>query len=225
MLLYPCFFCNCCNNCSLWLSYTLVNLSDNNISADRALVNRVLSGENAAFRLIIKGTEGLVGQLVFKMVHTTADRKDLVQDIYLKVFQHLGNFRFESKLSTWVGQIAYHTCLGYLEKKKLILLDNLTDEHTHDTLINTNNTIFDPFENETESRILKQELGSILQAEVDKLSPLLKTLITLYHTEELTYAEIGEITKLPEGTVKSYLFRARRALREGLLKNYKREAL
>jgi RNA polymerase sigma-70 factor (ECF subfamily) len=52
-----------------------------------------------------------------------------------------------------------------------------------------------------------------------------KTLITLYHNEELSYSEIGEITSLPEGTVKSYLFRARKTLRNNLLLTYKHEAL
>jgi len=57
------------------------------------------------------------------------------------------------------------------------------------------------------------------------LSPLHKTLITLFHNECLSYAEIAVITDMPEGTVKSYLFRARRSLKEGLLSKYKKEEL
>ena len=57
------------------------------------------------------------------------------------------------------------------------------------------------------------------------LSPIYKTLIMLYHNEELSYEEISQITELPEGTVKNYLFRARKALKERLLVKYKKEEL
>jgi RNA polymerase sigma factor (sigma-70 family) len=65
----------------------------------------------------------------------------------------------------------------------------------------------------------------IVYAAIEKLSPLLKTLITLYHNEDLSYTEIQQITKLPEGTIKSYLFRARKALKNDLLQHYKREEI
>ncbi|MES1222193.1 MAG: sigma factor-like helix-turn-helix DNA-binding protein, partial [Bacteroidota bacterium] len=59
----------------------------------------------------------------------------------------------------------------------------------------------------------------------ENLSPIYKTLITLYHNEEMSYEEIRIITGLPEGTVKSYLFRARKALKESILNKYKMEEL
>jgi RNA polymerase sigma factor (sigma-70 family) len=74
---------------------------------------------------------------------------------------------------------------------------------------------------ETESRVLKDEITEILTKLIEDLPPLYKTLITLYHIEGLTYVEIGQITELPEGTVKSYLFRARKSLKEKLLQNYR----
>jgi RNA polymerase sigma factor (sigma-70 family) len=61
--------------------------------------------------------------------------------------------------------------------------------------------------------------------EIDKLSPIHKTLITLYHNEEMSYEEIAQVTQLPEGTLKSYLFRARKALKNSLLQHYKKEEL
>ena len=160
------------------------------------------------------------------MIPNAEDRKDIAQDIYLKAFQKLGSFKFQAKLSTWIGQIAYNTCVNYLEKKKLILLDYNSDEKESDNeaLDKMNNKI-DPFSNETEKIIFKKELSENLKIEIDKLSPVYKTLITLYHNEELNYSEIAVITELPEGTVKNYLFRARRILRDNLLLIYKKEAL
>jgi len=192
---------------------------------DQLLVSKVLSGDTHGFASIIKNTEGLVAQLVFKMIPNSEDRKDIAQDIYLKAFQQLPHFRFQAKLSTWIGQIAYHTCLNYLEKKKLYFPGYANTDEEEDPLEILSNPSVDWTNSEPENMIFKKELSSILQLEINKLSPLYKVLITLYHNAEISYAEIGQITQLPEGTVKNYLFRARKTLRNNLLLTYKKEAL
>ncbi len=203
-----------------------MNLKDENNVTDQLLADKVLHGDTNAFKTIMKNTEGLVAQIIFKMIPTVEDRKDIAQDIYLKTFQKLGSFKFQSKLSTWVGQIAYNTCINYLEKKKLLLLNNNNDDKkSNDEALEILNTNIEAFSNETEKIIFKKELSKILKIEIDKLSPVYKTLITLYHNEELSYSEISEITELPEGTAKNYLFKARKTLRDNLLLTYKKEAL
>lgn len=192
--------------------------------ADNYLVEKVLKGDRNAFALIIKNTERLVAQIVFKMINTAEDRKDMAQDIYLKAFRSLPHFRFQSKLSTWIGHIAYNTCLNYLQKKKLVLPDDSCNESEPDEEM-----IYSKWSaasmNETESGVLQKERLKILNAAIEKLPPIYKTLITLYHNEELSYEEIAHITALPEGTLKSYLFRARKALKETLLATFKKEEL
>lgn len=183
------------------------------------MVNAVLRGDRHAFGMLIKQTEGLVAQITFKMISSPGDRKDIAQDIYLKTFKNIGGFKFKSKLSTWVGQIAYNTCLHYLEKRRLVLLENYgtNDEGDEHQL---------PDESDNAEALLSQQyLKTVLNKKLDQLQPLYKTLISLYHQEELSYAEIAEITALPEGTVKNYIFRARKQLRENILKNYKRDEL
>ena len=194
-------------------------------STDQYLVDRVLRGDTKAFEIIIRNTKGLVAQIVFKMIHNPEDRKDLAQDVFLKAFRNLPGFKFQSKLSTWVGQITYNTCLNYLEKKKLILIKDDENDTHEKTLEMINKTINRDLINVTESLIFKKELSEILKFEIEMLSPLYKTLITLYHNEELSYEEIAQITELPEGTVKNYLFRARKVLKERLLLKYKKEEL
>lgn len=200
-----------------------------NHQQDQALVKKVLSGNTHAFSLIIKNTERLVAQIVFKMISNDEDKKDIAQDVYLKAFRNLGTFKFQSKLSTWIGQIAYNTCVNHLEKKKLVLLDKFftdSDTETDEELLeksgqNKNELI----SNDTEELVFHNELAQVLKAEIDKLSPVYKTLITLFHHEELSHTEIAQITELPEGTIKNYLFRARKILKNNLLKNYKKEDL
>jgi len=69
------------------------------------------------------------------------------------------------------------------------------------------------------------EISDLLKNEIDKLPTVYKTIITLYHLDENNYAEIGKILKMPEGTVKSYLFRARKMLRQQLSASYNQEEL
>ena len=194
---------------------------------DTQLVDKVLSGDTNAFGSIIKNTERMIAQIVFKMIPTPDDRKDLAQDIYLKAFKKLGSFKFESKLSTWIAQIGYNTCLDYLRKKKFILPGNVYEENetAYDASGIISNKLSRAIEMETDNLILQKDLSVILKTEIEKLSPVYKTMITLYHNEELSYDEIGQITGMPSGTVKSYLFRARKKLKDSLLLNYKKEDL
>jgi RNA polymerase sigma-70 factor (ECF subfamily) len=175
---------------------------------------------------VIKNTEGLTAQIIFKMIPNAEDRKDIAQDVYLKTFQKLSGFKFQSKLSTWIGHITFNTCINYLEKKQLVLSDNkIENNQSGEDALEILNNQMDVFSNELEKLILKKELSAILKKEIDKLTPIYRTLITLYHSEELSYSEIGEITELPEGTVKNYLFRARKTLRDNLLITYKKDEL
>ena len=198
-----------------------------NIQSDQYLIGKVLGGDTNAFGTIIKNTEGLVAQIIFKLVNNIEDRRDIVQDVYLKIFKSLPGFRYQSKLSTWIAQISYNTCLSYLEKKKLVLADNLFErvDSDEDSLEPTNSRSLLNLANQTENDIFRRELSEILKSGIEQLSPLHKTLITLYHSEELSYEEIAQITQLPEGTVKSYLFRARKSLKDNLLRKYKKEDL
>ena len=191
------------------------------------MVNRVLRGETQAFATIIKNTEGLVAQIVYKLITNAEDRKDLAQDIYLKTFKSLSGFKYQSKLSTWVGKIAYNTCFNFLDKKQLVLLDNSIPENEkqESALEFFTNKFVDLSNNNSETSLIRTERMEIVQSAIEKLPPLFKTLIMLYHYEELSYEEIAEITSLPVGTVKSYLFRSRKSLKDTILLKYKEEEI
>jgi RNA polymerase sigma-70 factor (ECF subfamily) len=198
----------------------------NNLT-DKELVEKVLHGNNRAFEMIIHNTERMLAQIVFKMINNPEDRKDIAQDIYVKAYQKLPGFRFQSKLSTWIAEIGYNSCLDYLRKKKLVLAGSLgyedeTDDSSLDKLKLKGES---GLSIDSDTFIFQKDLSEILQAEIEKLDPIYKTLITLFHNEELSYDEIAQITDLPEGTIKSYLFRARKALKKSLLMNYKKEEL
>jgi RNA polymerase sigma factor (sigma-70 family) len=193
---------------------------------DQQLVAQVLGGNTVAFGQLVQRTEGLVTQLIFKMIRHPADRPDIAQEVYLKVFKNMAGFKFQAKLSTWVGQITYNTCLHYLEKKQLVLLDPAELAPDDDAEAGRRappfaaSADYDP-----ETALFGQDLAGILGAAIEQLPPLYRTLISLYHQQELTYEEIAQITSLPDGTVKNYLFRARKLLKQQLLARYQRDDL
>jgi RNA polymerase sigma-70 factor (ECF subfamily) len=195
------------------------------VLTDQQLVAQVLGGNRAAFGQVVQRTEGLVTQLVFKMIRHPADRPDIAQEVYLKVFKNLAGFKFQAKLSTWVGQVTYNTCLHYLEKKQLVLLDpaeTVPDDAAQEGRRTLPAATSD---DDPETALFDQDLTNILGAAIEQLPPLYRTLISLYHQQELSYEELAQITSLPDGTVKNYLFRARKQLKQHLLARYHRHDL
>ena len=180
--------------------------------SDKTLVTNILRGNTQDFALVVKNTEKLVTQIVRKMTTNEDDQRDLVQDIYLKAYQNLASFQFKSKLSTWIANIAYNTTVSYLQKKKIPYTEF---ESKHENKLAPSDS--------PESVTIKNETLELLAKEMEKLPPLYKTLITLYHLEELSNKEIADITNLPEGTIKSYLSRARKILKDTMNHHYQNE--
>lgn len=186
---------------------------------DKELIQRILSGERNCFRELITRYQRLVTHLVFRMVPVSEDREDICQEVFLKVYQNLADFRYESKLSTWIARVAYNTCLNYIEKKKVPLYDDLVDKDSEFEPVD------DDLGHQPDAIAEAAEISELLQVEIDRLPHQYRVLITLYHLEEMSYTEIAGITKLPEGTVKSYLFRARQILKKRLSSRYRQKDL
>ena len=184
----------------------------------RELIKKIISGDTHAFKSLIHDYQRLVCHVIFKMVTNEQDREDVCQDVFTKVYQNLSKFQFDSKLSTWIAKIAYNTGINYLKKKKVPLLDDITEENGALEKHWSEQMSPDGFAED-------QDLSLRLQKEITKLPIQFKTILSLYHLEEMSYAEITKITGLPDGTVKSYLFRARKLLKEKLIAKYQQEEL
>jgi RNA polymerase sigma factor (sigma-70 family) len=182
------------------------------------LVSKILAGNTRAFESLIEEQKRLVSHIVFRMVSNQADREEICQDVFMKVYQNLKGFHFESKLSTWIARIAYNTCINYLAKKKVPLLDDCSlEEKTLDSFP-AQGMLPDEYAE-------KNDVSQRLQREIDKMPVNFRMILTLYHLNNLTYNQITEIMQMPEGTVKSYLFRARKLLKERLMAKYQPEDL
>ena len=172
---------------------------------DRALVTRILSGDVQAFRQLIKLHERLVAHMIGRLVRQEEDREELCQDVFMKVYEKLGEFTYQSKLSTWIATIAYRHAINHLRKRKIAVSD-IPDEESFTThfLSDAN----------PEKAFHDREQEELIMRMVDYLPAQYKTVLVLFHVDGMNYHEIGEVTGMPEGTVKNYLFRARHLLKE-----------
>lgn len=186
---------------------------------NRELIAEILGGNQRAFQTFMEQYQRLVAHIVFRMVPNATDREDLCQDVFIKVYRNLGGFQFGSKVSTWIARIAYNTCVNYLQKKKIPLLDDLKSKDDGRDALET--TAADS--TAVDEAMATTDLFRRVQAEMEHLPPQYRALLTLYHLDEMAYEEIVEVTGLPMGTVKSYLYRARRMLKDRLAKKYRTE--
>jgi RNA polymerase sigma-70 factor (ECF subfamily) len=141
------------------------------------------------------------------MVRHPDDTRELCQDTFLRVHRYLYQYRFESALKTWIGQIAYSVARRHLERKRIPIVEPAADEDSGSFV----ERVADDFD--LEAANADAELGAMLHAEIDALPPLQRMVLTLYHLDELPIAEIAGITGLSAGTIKSHLFRCRARLR------------
>lgn len=190
-----------------------------NSQKSKALINNILAGQTDDFREIIKDYENLVAHIVNKMIPERAVVEDLCQDVFIKVYQNLGSFKFESKFSTWVARIAYNTTLNYLEKKKVPVFADISDDESFspDTVKGESVT--------PEEFTTGRNTADLVREEIDALPPQYGVILALYHLEDMSYDEISQVTGMPSGTVKSHLFRGRKLLKESLLAKYNKEDL
>ena len=148
--------------------------------------------------------------MIHRMVRHTEDTQDLCQEAFLRVHQYLHQYRNESALKSWIAQVAYSVAKRHLERKRIPLAEPSADADGLSPL----DRVSDDFDIEAAS-IESQSAGKLHEA-IDCLPPLQRTILTLYHLEEMPIAEIATITGLADGTIKSHLFRSRKQLRDAL---------
>jgi RNA polymerase sigma factor (sigma-70 family) len=177
------------------------------VDADRVLVAAVMAGARGAFETLVRDHQRLCWPIINRMVRHPDDTRELCQDTFLRVHRYLHQYRFESALKTWIGQVAYSVARRHLERKRIPLAEPAGDEDS----VSLIEQISDGFDLEAASA--DSELGTHLHAEIEALPPLQRTVLTLYHLDEVPIAEIARITGLSAGTIKSHLFRCRAKLR------------
>ena len=178
------------------------------MDADRALVEAVLANRAGAFEQLVRDYQGLCWHVIQRMVRHPEDTRELCQEAFLRVHRYLHQYRFDSPLKSWIGQVAYSVARRHLERKRIALAEAIDDEEGLSLLDNLGDCT------DLQQDHVQADDERELHAAIERLPPLQRTILTLYHLEELPIGEIATITGLAEGTIKSHLFRSRNKLRE-----------
>ena len=172
---------------------------------DRELISRILSGNMNAFTFLVNRYRKLVVHITGRLIQRQDEIEDVSQEVFMKVYQNLGRYRNECKLSTWIATIAYNVSINYLRKFKKTDLTSQDDSAILRSLMDFKTTDYEQI-----------DLHRYIRDQIELLPVHYRSVITLFHLEEFSYQEIEQITGMPEGTVKSHLFRAKAILKERL---------
>lgn len=166
------------------------------------LIRQCKQGDTGSFEKLVNQNASRVSNIIYQMLSSPNDVDDLAQQVFIKVYQHIKDFKEESKFSTWLYRITVNTVWDYLRKqkhRKTVPLEEIAPIPVYD-------------KEDT------GELKKLLNIEIQKLPFKYRTIIILKDIEGLSYNEISKILKCRIGTVESRLFRARQELRGKLEK-------
>lgn len=181
----------------------------NNKELDQSLVLRVQSGDKSAFDLLVLKYQHKIAKLVSRFVYNHAEVEDVTQEVFIKAYRALANFRGDSAFYTWIYRIAVNTAKNHLvTMSRRPPSTGLEAEDVENMEVGSSLR-----ENATpESNILAREIGEVVSQAIEKLPEDLRVAIVLREIDGLSYDEIAKVMTCPIGTVRSRIFRAREAI-------------
>ncbi len=190
-------------------------------AVELALVDRARNGDVTAFGELISKYERRVYRMARQITQNDEDAEDVLQEAFLKAFEHLDSFQGQSKFYTWLTRIAVNESLMKLRKRKSDRTVSLDENiETEEEPIVREIAVWD---DNPELRYSQEEIRQILDKAIDGLKPIFRTVFILRDVEELSTEETAEVLGLSIAAVKSRLLRARLQLREKLTRVFKRK--
>ena len=183
--------------------------------SDIEIISLVLKGDHNAYALLVERYKSYVFTLVLRFVKSREDAEEVSQDIFIKAYRSLADFRGTAKFSTWLYTVVNTTCITFLRKKKLEV-HSLDNEKVFE-LADSKDSGFSANQVEQKSRV-----GMVNQA-IALLNPDDAEIITLFYKNEQSLEEIGQILGLETNTAKVRLHRARTRLKEKMEKYFAAE--
>jgi RNA polymerase sigma-70 factor (ECF subfamily) len=184
--------------------------------SDEQLLSQATSGDQQAFAELCLRYRGMLMNRIYRIVRHQEDAEDVLQETYLKAYQHLQTFRGACSFSTWLVAIGTNMSLMLLRRRKILgkySSDAVTEDG--DTLVmEWRDTAPDP-----EQRCMMSQTRQKLKHALTRLSPQVRTLLEMYYKHELRLKDAAQILGISEATTKSKLLRARRTLRRALKQN------
>lgn len=191
------------------------------IDDEQELITKARQGDTASFSLLLRRYEGKIFRLAMNITQNREDAEDVLQESFLKAYEHLDQFLGNSKFYTWIVRIAVNQALMKLRKRRsdrAVSLDEQID--TGEDTVVREIAAWDP---DPEERYSQEELHEILNNVINELAPIYRTVFTLRDVDGLSTEETAEALDLSVPAVKSRLLRARLQLRDKLTRFFKRK--
>lgn len=176
---------------------------------DQPLIDAILAGDPQSFSFLVDRYKDLVFTLALRMLKHREEAEEVSQDTFIKVFRSLNKFKGESKFSTWIYKITYHTCLDRLKKNKREQHVFALNEY-NDNQVETIDNALDMMEKKERKQAIQECLQLLPSNDI--------ALLTLFYFEGLSLEEIAKIVDLTANNVKVKLFRSRKKL-TGILRD------
>ncbi len=184
-------------------------VSENEKELDQALVVRAQKGETQAFEWLVKKYQRRIVSVIYKMIPRLDEAHDLAQEVFIKAYRALPEFRAESSFYTWLYRIAINTAKNHIQSSYYRKTDHLEDLQEG----NQNDTLEGLREFRTPERLaISHELSQNIMTSFQDLPEEMRTALLLRVLDGLTYEEIADRMSCPVGTVRSRIFRAREAM-------------
>src|SRR5580700_5252699 len=184
---------------------------------DEALVRRAQTDDTSAFDILVERYKERLYATVYHMTSNHEDANDLVQDTFIKAYKSLRSFRGQSSFYTWVYRIAVNRTINFIKRRKNRNQFSLDDV---DSSIQNDPDLVEMMSHVTPRReVGLTELHEKLNEALQKLSEPHRAVVTMHDVQGMTHADIAQVMKCSEGTVRSRLFYARQQL-QALLSDY-----
>lgn len=182
---------------------------DDRLLPDDVLVARVRSGDNAVFEILMRRHNRTLFRATRAILRSDDEAEDVMQHAYLRALEHLAEYEGRARFSTWLTRIAVYEALGRLRRQRR--LEQLSDHDidTEDSMAERTPT--------PEQRASDAELRTITEAAIDALPRDFRVVFVLRAVEQMSVAEVSECLDIPQETVKTRFFRARKRLRLSLI--------
>jgi len=174
------------------------------------IIREIKRGNSEIFSRLVDIYKNRIFALSYKFTNDYSEAQDLSQEIFIKIFNNIGAFRFEASPSTWIYKIATNICIDYNRKKKRQRL-KLNEDLNHGGSLGVEIKSKD---SSPEDIVISDEKQRAVHKVIYKLPDIYKTVIIMYHFNELSYREISKALDISEKTVETRLYRARRMLRD-----------
>jgi RNA polymerase sigma-70 factor (ECF subfamily) len=169
-------------------------------SSDQALIERIASGDKLAMRALFARHHVRVYRFILRLVRDETLAEDLIGEVFLDVWRQAASFKGRAAVSTWLLAIARFKALSLLRRKGGVALDEEAARKIEDTADNP------------EAAIERKQRSEILRRCWSRLSPQHRDIIDLVYYQEKAIAEVAAIVGVPENTVKTRMFYARKRL-------------